>query len=167
LSQQKKALFNSKFDLNLRKKGVKCYIWNVALCGAETWTLQQVDQKYLESFEMWCWRRTEKISWTDRVRNDEVLHRVKEDRNILHTIKGRKTNWIGHILSRNCLLKLVTEGEMQGRIKVTERRGRRRKQLLDDLKEKRGYCKLKEEAVDRICGDLPLEEAMEHKLWRE
>jgi hypothetical protein len=49
-----------------------------------------MDQKYLERFEMWCWRRMEKISWTDRVRNEEVLHRVEEERNILHTIKVRK-----------------------------------------------------------------------------
>jgi len=41
-------------------------------------------QKYLESFEMWCWRRMEKISWTDHVRNEEVLFRVNEQRNILH-----------------------------------------------------------------------------------
>jgi hypothetical protein len=56
-------------DLNLRKKLVKCHIWSTALYGAETWTLWKVDQKYLESFEMWRWRRMEKISWTDRVRN--------------------------------------------------------------------------------------------------
>jgi hypothetical protein len=119
------------------------------LYGAETWTLRKVDQKYLESFEMWCWRRMEKIGWTDRVRNEEVLHRVKEERNILHTINRRKANWIGYILRRNCLLKHVIEGKLEGRIEMTERRGRRRKQLLDDLKEKRGYCKLKEEAIDR------------------
>jgi hypothetical protein len=87
----------------------------------------------------------EKISWTDRVRNEEVLHRVNEERNILHTIKRRKANWIGHILRRNCLLKHVIEG----RIEMTGRRGRRRKHLLDDLNEKRRYWKLKEEALDR------------------
>jgi hypothetical protein len=75
------------------------------LYGAETWTFRKVDQKYLESFEMWCWRRMEKISWTDRVRNEEVLHRVKEERNIVHTIKIRNANWIGHILRRNRLLE--------------------------------------------------------------
>jgi hypothetical protein len=91
----------------------------------------------------------EKISWTDRVRNEEVLHRVKEERNIVHTIKGRKANWIGHILRRNCLLKHVIEGKLEGRIEMTGRRGTRRKQLLDDLKEKRRYWKLKEEALDR------------------
>jgi len=84
----KKTLFTSKLELNLRKKlvRVKCYIWNMALYGAETWTLRAADQEYLENFEMWCWRRMEKISWTDHVRNEEVLLRVNEQRNILHEI---------------------------------------------------------------------------------
>jgi hypothetical protein len=51
---KKKNLFTSKLELNLRKKLVKCYIWSIALCGAETWILRKVDQKYLESFEIWC-----------------------------------------------------------------------------------------------------------------
>jgi hypothetical protein len=92
--------------------------------------------------------KMEKISWTDHMRNEEVLRRVKEERNILHTIK-RKTNWIGHILRRKYLLKHVIEGNLEGRIEITGRRGRRRKQLLDDLKEKRRYWKLKGEALDR------------------
>jgi hypothetical protein len=71
------------------------------------------------------------------VTNEEVLHRVKEERNIVHTIMRRKANWIGHILRRNCLLKHVIEGKLEGRIEMTGERGRRRKQLLDDLKEKR------------------------------
>jgi hypothetical protein len=66
---KKQALFTSKLDLNLRKKIVNCYIWSTALCGAETWTLRKVDWKYLKSFEMWCWRRMKKISWTDCVKN--------------------------------------------------------------------------------------------------
>jgi hypothetical protein len=83
---KEKTLFTSKVDLNLRKKLVKCYIWSIALCGAETWTFRKVDQKYLESFEMWCWRM--EISWTDRVRN-EVLHRVKVERKIQRSIKRK------------------------------------------------------------------------------
>jgi hypothetical protein len=69
-----KAAFNKKFtsklDLNLRKKLVKCYIWSIPLYGAETWTLQEVNRQYLESFEMY-WRRME-ISWTDCVRNGSI-----------------------------------------------------------------------------------------------
>ena len=76
----------------------------------------------------------EKISWTDHVRNEEVLLRVNEQRNILHEIRKQKANWIGHILRRNCLLKQIIEGKIKGQIEVTRRRGRRRKKLLDDLR---------------------------------
>jgi hypothetical protein len=104
---KKRALFTSKMELELRKKLVKCYIWSVAVYGAETGTVWGVDRKRLESFEMWCWRRMEKISLTDRVRNEKVLRRVKEQRNILHEISKRKANWIGHIFRKNCLLRQV------------------------------------------------------------
>ena len=122
------------------------------MCGAVTCTLRKVDQKYPASFEKWCSIRMEKISWTDRVRNKEVLHRVKEGRNYLTYNKRRKVNWIGHILCRNCFLVHVTKGEVEGRI-VTAGRGRRRKQILDNIKETSTYRKLKEEAPD-------------HTLWR-
>ena len=145
----RRRLFTSKLDLDLRKKLVKCYIWSMALYGAETWTLRAAAQKYLESFEMWCWRRMEKISWIDNVRNEEVLFRVDEQRNILREIRKRKANWIGHILRRNCLLKQVIEGKIKGEMDVTRRRGRRRKKLLDDPKDRRGYSHLKEEVLDR------------------
>jgi hypothetical protein len=92
----------------------------------------------------------EKISWTDHVRNKELLLRVSEQRNILHEIRKRQANWIGHILRRNCLLKEDMERKIKGRIEVTRRQGRRRKQLLDDLGDRRGYSHLKEEALDCI-----------------
>jgi hypothetical protein len=82
--------------------------------GAETLRLRKLDQKYLEIFKMRCWRRMEKISWTDRVRNEEVFHRAKEERNIVHTIKRREVNWIGDIFCRKCLLKHVIEGKAEG-----------------------------------------------------
>jgi hypothetical protein len=94
---------------------VKCYIWSIALYGAESWTLRAVDRKHQESFEMWCWRRMEKISWTDHVRKEEVLLRVKEQRNIPHEISKQKANWIGHILFKNCLLKQVIGGKVKRR----------------------------------------------------
>jgi hypothetical protein len=87
------------------------------------------------------------------VRNEEVLLRVKEQRNILHEISRRKVNCIGHILRRNCILQQVIEGKIKGGIEVTGRRGRRRRKVLDDLKERRGYSHLKEESLD-------------HTLWR-
>jgi hypothetical protein len=129
-------------DLELRKKLVKCYIRSIALYGAETWMLQAVDQKHLESFEMWCWRRMEKISWTDHMRNGEVLLRVH----------GRQTG-----LATFCVETAFYNGLLKERLKegieVTGRRGRRHRRLLDDLKEMRGYSHLQEEALD-------------HTMWR-
>ena len=83
------------------------------------------------------------------MRNEEVLLRVKEQRNILHEIRKRKANWIGHILRRNYLLHRVIEGKIQGGREVTGRQGRRLRKLLDDLKERRVYSHLQEEALDR------------------
>ena len=91
----------------------------------------------------------EKISWTDHVRNEEVLLRVNEQRNILHELRKRKAKWIGHILRRNCLLKQVIEAKIKGEIEVARRRGIRSKKLLNDLKDRRGYSHLKEETLDR------------------
>jgi hypothetical protein len=97
------------------------------------WALRKADQKQLRSSEIWCWW-TMKISWPDRVRNKE-LQRVKEEKKILHKIKWGQTNWTGHVLHRNCFLKLVIEGKTE----VTGRRGGRPKQLLDDLTETGRY----------------------------
>jgi hypothetical protein len=83
------------------------------------------------------------------VRNEEVCLRVKEQRNILHEISKRKANWIGHILRRNCHIQQVIEGKIKRGIEVTGRRGRRRRKLVNNLKERRGYSHLKEEALDR------------------
>jgi len=149
---KKRALFTSTLDLKLRKKRVKCCNWNIALCGAETWTLRTVDQKQLEGFEMWCWRRMERISWTDHVRNEEVLLRVKEQMNILHD--KRKAKWIGHILRRNCLLQQVIEGRIK---EVTGRRGRRSRKLLDDLKER----------IFSFEGESSRSHCVDSSLWRK
>ena len=108
--------------------------------------------------EMWCWRRMEKISWTDRVRNEEVLHRVKEEMNNLHIMKGRKANWIGHSWRRNVLLKHVIEEKIDGRIRVTVRRGRRRKEVENDLKEMRGYWNTERGSTRSHSGENSLRE---------
>jgi hypothetical protein len=81
----------------------------------------------------------EKIGCTDRVANDEVSLRVKEYRNVLHTINRRMVTSIGHILCRNCLLKHVLARRVEGRLEVMGRGGRRRKQLLYDLKKIKIY----------------------------
>ena len=94
--------------------------------GSETRTLGKIDKKYLESSEMWCWRKME-IICIDHVRNEGVLQRVKE--------VGRMP---GLVTCRNCLLKYVIEGNIGGMKEVTGIRGSRRKQVLDVLKEEEG-----------------------------
>jgi hypothetical protein len=64
-----------------------CYFWSTASYAAKTWTLQKVDKQRLESFEMWCWRRLQKISWTNHAKNEKVLRRVEKEINIL------RANW--------------------------------------------------------------------------
>jgi hypothetical protein len=91
----------------------------------------------------------ENTSWTDHVKNEEVLLGVKKQRNILHEISKRKVNWSGHILRRKCLLRQVIEGKVKGGIEVTGRRGRRRRMSLDEVMERKGYSRLKEDALDR------------------
>jgi hypothetical protein len=73
---------------------------------------------------------------------------AKEDRSILHTVKLRRAKWIGHILRRNFLLKRLVVGKREIRLWVRGIQGRRCKQLLDDLKETRGYWKLRELALE-------------------
>ena len=84
----------------------------------------------------------DQLDWS--CKNEEVLHKVKGERNRLKTIKRKKTLLIGNILRRNCLLKHVSGGK----IEVTGTRGRRRKQILDELKKKRGYWNAKDETLD-------------------
>jgi hypothetical protein len=111
----------------------------------------------------------EKISWTDRLRNVEVLLRINEQRNILHEIRKRKANWIGHILPRNYLLKQVVEGKIKGEMEVKRRRRRRRRKLLDEIKNRRGYSHLKEESLDRTvrrarCGRFNEQRNILHEI---
>jgi hypothetical protein len=92
---KKRTLFTSTLDLQLKKKLVKCYIWNIALYAAETWTLRSVDQKQLENFEMWRLRRMEKIGWTDHVRK-KMYYLESRSRGISYMkyVNGRRTGLV-------------------------------------------------------------------------
>ena len=118
----RRRLFSPTNDLNLSTKLVEHYTCIIALYGVKTLTLRKLGQIYPVSFEVWFWRMMEKISWTDLVKNEEELCGVKEDRNILHKIKRRKSTWMdGHVLLSNYLLKHTTEGKIEKRIEVKGR----------------------------------------------
>jgi hypothetical protein len=81
--------------------------------GSEYWMLRKVGHKYRESSEIWCWRRMDNSTWTDRVKNEDVSHRVTEERNILHTVNRRNVNWIDHVLHSSCHLKHLIDGKIE------------------------------------------------------
>ena len=141
-----KGLLNAtSIPVELRVRFAKCYVWSVLLYGCESWVIRRIEEKYLESFEMWLWRRMERIKWTDRVRNEEVLRRVGQKRTLLKAIRKRKINWLGHILRRDCLQRRVMEGKIEGK----KGRGRGRMGMLSDIRKGRTYQEMKEDAQDR------------------
>ena len=89
---EKKSLLTSKVNIELRKKLFRCYVWSIALYDSEIWTLKQLERKYLESFEMWCWSRMEKITWSEKVTTEQVLEHIEEKRTHLNNILHRKAN---------------------------------------------------------------------------
>lgn len=151
-----RQLLCSKLDLKLRKRLAKCFVWSVALYGAETWTMRKEDERRIEALEMWIWRRMEKISWVEKVRNEDVLKRIGEDRSMMKTVKRRKGRWLGHWIRQTCLLREVLEGAIKGR----RAKGRRRYTLVDDIRNGRSYVSMKRLIEDRegwrtACRDLP------------
>ena len=111
----KRNIFCWPLEKELRKRLVKCFVWSLVLCGAESWAVWWNEQKQLEAFEMWVWRRIERVKWTDKINNAVVLERVGEGRIMLELIRQRKRNWLCHWLKRNCLLKDALE---HGRARV-------------------------------------------------
>uniref|UniRef100_A0A8D8XC77 Uncharacterized protein n=1 Tax=Cacopsylla melanoneura TaxID=428564 RepID=A0A8D8XC77_9HEMI len=79
-----------------RKTLLKTYVWSVALYGSEAWTMGCVDQRRLEAFEMWCYRRMMKIRWMDKVTNEEVLRKVNDSSSLWNTLNRGKMIMIGH-----------------------------------------------------------------------
>jgi hypothetical protein len=146
-----KVAFNKTRELvtkglktELKKRLVKTLIWPVALYGCETWTMKQQIVDKLNAFEMWVWRRMQKVSWKDKKTNEEILSLVDEERCLMKTIIKRKKDWIGHVVRGDNLLKQVLEGRMEGK----KPRGRPRMGMIDDLKEG-SYIEMKRRTDDR------------------
>jgi hypothetical protein len=127
---KRKDLLNRRMSRVVKKKIVKTIIWPVALYGCETWTLRKDEINRLNAFEMWIWRRMERISWRDHVTNEAVLDTVGEKRCLVESIRNRKKGWIGHVVRGGGLLRDVMEGKMEGK----RPRGRRRMGMIDELK---------------------------------
>jgi hypothetical protein len=142
---KRKELLTKNFSRNIKIQIVKAVVWSVALYGCETWTLRKTEIQRLEAFEMWIWRRMEKIGWTEKKTNAEVLKDIGQKRNFITTILKRKKNWIGHVLRHEGLMRDVMEGKMEGK----RSRGRVRFGMIDEIKEG-GYASMKKRAQDRV-----------------
>ena len=99
--------------------------------GAETWTLTKVLESKIEAFEMWCFRRIGRISWRDKVSNDDVLSKLKTEKQLLQDIQKRKCKYFGHIKRRNNILTTALEGKLNGK----RPRGRPRNNWFGDIRE--------------------------------
>ena len=112
---RRKELLTKSLRKTTKIKIVKTLVWTTLLYGCETWTLRKEDIRRLEALEMWVWRRMEKISWTHKVTNEEVLGRIGTDRQLINSLRSRKRNWIGHVLRGEGFLKEVIEGRTEGK----------------------------------------------------
>src|ERR1700733_10483390 len=87
---KRKELLRGKMNRNLKKRLIKTLVWSTVLYGSETWTMRKEDIKKLEAFEMWTWRKMEKISWTEQKTNEELLEMIDEERKLMKTIRERQ-----------------------------------------------------------------------------
>ena len=129
----KNVFTNPDFNLDLRLRFAKCYVWSVLLYGMESWTLKVTTMNRMEAFEMWIYRRIMKIPWTARKTNEEVLRMMGGDRELLSTIKRRKTAYLGHVIrnERYHLIQLIMEGKIEGRRGI----GRKKMSWLRNIKQ--------------------------------
>ena len=104
-----KELLTKACSLCLKKRIIKIAIWSTLLYGAESWTLKKEDVQWLESCEMWLWRKVLNITWSDKVCNEEGLRSVGEERAIISVINRRQRGWLGHTLWHGDLVPLVIE----------------------------------------------------------
>ena len=111
-------------------------------------TVGKPEQKRIEAFEMWCYRRMLKMRWTDKVRNEEVLRRIGEERTMWKTLIRRRDRMIGHLLRHEGLTSLVLEGAAEGK----NCRGRQRLEYIQQIIEDVGcqcYSEMKRLAQER------------------
>ena len=141
---ERRELLTKPFRKEVKKTIVKTLVWSTLLYGSETWTLRKEDIRRLEAVEMWMWKRMEKVSWMDKITNEEILNKVGEKRQLISVIRNRQKNWIGHVLRGEGLLREVMEGRMEGK----RSRDRPRKGMLDELLVE-SYDNMKRKAENR------------------
>ena len=114
----------------IKLKILKTTVWPVAVYDCESWTLTAADINRLQVFEMSCYRRMLKISWTEHRTNESVLKEIGTERKILETMKRRKLQYFGHVVRARNLCTHILQGFVEGK----RSRGRQRRRWIDDIK---------------------------------
>ena len=128
-------IWKSNIRLSTKLKLYKALVVSIVLYGCETWTLTAALEKKIQAFETKCMRKILRISWTERKTNDYVWSRVESvsgrQERLLSTVKRRKLLWFGHVTRHDSLAKTTMQGTIQG----GRRRGRQRKNWMENIKE--------------------------------
>src|SRR5678816_1970525 len=124
----RRELLRGKLNRNLKIRMIRTLVWSVVMYGSETWTMRKADIRRLEAFEMWTWRRMEKISWTEHITNEEVLGIIGEERVLIRTIRDRQ---------RKCMDRAHAER------RLTTKNGNRRKNEGEEDKRTVSYTHLR------------------------
>ena len=132
--KMRKLVTNRHIRIETRMRAIKAYIWSTLLYGCESWTIGKDMEKRLEAFEVWCWRRMMRVSWTERRTNESIFEEIGKERELLRTIRRRQMRFLGHVMRREQLENL----SLTGRICGERGRGRPRVKYMDGLKKKIG-----------------------------
>jgi len=156
----------SDLSLQLRIRMVRCYVFSVLLYGCESWTLDIQTEKRIEAFEMYIYRRMLRVSWIQRVTNNEILQRMGKQKELLNTIKERKMQYLGHVLrgERYKLLQIIIEGKVEGRRSV----GRRQNSWLRDLRRwfDRSSTEIFRAAASKVIIAIWIADLRKETAWR-
>ena len=133
-NNMRNLLKNNRINVQTRVRALKTYIWSTLMYGAESWTINRAIKGKLEAVEMWFYRRMLRVSWRDRVTNEEVLRRVGQQRTLLAELRKRQMNFLGHVLRNEKVEHLCLTGMIEGR----RARGRQRVKYLDTIVEELG-----------------------------
>ena len=147
-------LTNSNIGIQTRLRALKTYIWSTLTYGSETWTISKIMKNKINAAELWFYRRMLRISWTDRVTNEEVLRRVGQQRTLIRVIRKRQMEFLGHIIRREKIEHLCLTGMIEGR----RSRGRQRKKYLDSILE---------DMEENITAGQLIQRARDRNRWRQ